>query len=275
LTGAQARRFSEECSIMAKKKRTQPTSPLENLIRAVDATVLGELVSRLAGKGPETYRECLEFLQKHVPLTAEAKADVEAEAVFTLWHQLEPDLAELNELGGGPPETEDRVADLLHRLAEKLQRSSIPTDARRGLLDEVMPYIRSRNSGMEDPLYEVAYAACRDDQDWYDFAQRLEAIGQDWPTQHARGIYRKLGDRAKYLALRSRRMQYGADYHDLATFYWEHGDREQALAVAREGLEKATGRMDELRAFVAERAKGTRAAQQSRRATGAKQRRKS
>lgn len=50
-------------------------------------------------------------------------------------------------------------------------------------------------------------------------------------------------------------MEYGADYHDLATFYWESGETDQALAVAREGIEKAKGRMDELRGFLAERAK--------------------
>ena len=49
-------------------------------------------------------------------------------------------------------------------------------------------------------------------------------------------------------------MKYGADYHDLATFYWEQGQREVSLRVAREGLEKGEGRMDELRLFLAQRA---------------------
>ena len=46
-------------------------------------------------------------------------------------------------------------------------------------------------------------------------------------------------------------MVYGPDYHDLAQFYWEEGNREQALAVAEEGLKKGQGRMDELRRFLA------------------------
>jgi len=119
----------------------------------------------------------------------------------------------------------------------------------------VLPYIRSGNAGMDDALYEVAYAASRDDEDLRYFAQLLEEIGKDWPLDHARRIYRKIGDREKYLALRSRRMEYGADYYDLATFYWKQGDREQALAIAREGMRRGKGRMDELRAFMAERAK--------------------
>lgn len=78
-------------------------------------------------------------------------------------------------------------------------------------IDEVIPYIRSGNAGMDDSLHEVAYAACRDDEDLRDLAERLERLEQDWPLDHARRIYRQIGDREKYLALRSRRMEYGLD----------------------------------------------------------------
>lgn len=44
-------------------------------------------------------------------------------------------------------------------------------------------------------------------------------INRDWPTDHARRIYRKLGDRKKYLELRHKKLAYGMDYHDLASFH--------------------------------------------------------
>ncbi len=240
---------------MGKKKSEEPQDPLSQLIRASDATILGQLVRQLASGRPEVRRECLEFLQQHVSLTAEARADADADAVFALWEELEPDLADLNEYGGGPDETEERVAELLYQLSEKLKHSRIPEDARWDLLDRVMPYIINNHAGMEDGLYDVAYAACQEDDDLRELAIRMETSGRDYLVDHARGIYRKLGDWDKYLALRSRRMEYGGDYHDLATFYWEHGERERALALAREGMQKGKGRMDELRAFLAERAR--------------------
>ena len=52
-------------------------------------------------------------------------------------------------------------------------------------------------------------------------------------------------------------MEYGADYYDLATFYWESGEKEKALQVAEEGLRNGKGRMDELRRFVADRAEAS------------------
>jgi tetratricopeptide (TPR) repeat protein len=110
---------------------------------------------------------------------------------------------------------------------------------------------------MDDMLYDVAYATCYDDDDLRSLAQDFEAMNSEWKTDHARRIYRRLGDRDKYLELRAQRLEYGADYHDLATFYWDSGEKEKALQVAEDGLRQAQGRMDELRAFVAARAEET------------------
>lgn len=74
---------------------------------------------------------------------------------------------------------------------------------------------------------------------------------------HARRIYRQLRNRDKYLELRLQKMTYGADYHDLVTFYWDSGEKEKALKVAEVGLRKGQGRMDELRKFVADRAEAS------------------
>lgn len=223
---------------------------LEKLVGSADAEDLRDLVLHLAGAHPELREECCSFLGSRVPTEEEAAA----QAVFSLWDELEPDLEELDARGGGDEEQEDRVAGLLVEVADKLKEGLVPREDRRALLDEVMPYIASANSGMTDELYDVAYAACYDDEDLRDLAERLEAVGKRWLLDHARRIYRRIGDREKYLALRALDMEYGSDYYDLATFYWESGERERAIEVAREGLERGQGRLDELRQFLAERA---------------------
>lgn len=101
----------------------------------------------------------------------------------------------------------------------------------------------------------MAYATCYTDDDWRALAKAFENMGGDWKLDHARRIYRRLGDRDQYLELRQRKLVTGADDHDLANFHWKAGEKRKAMAVAEEGLRQGKGRMDELREFVAKRAK--------------------
>jgi len=241
-------------AIKAKKMKKRK-DPLDQLIKAASPEVLGKLIKELALSRPETRRECFEFLKKHVTLTPEESAISEGEALFALWNELKFDLSELDEYGGGDYSVENHVEELLYDLSEKLRKKKVPQEYRRELLDKVLPYIQSGNAGLDDALYEVAYTACYDKNDRRDLAERFEDIGRNWPLDHARRIYREIGDNNKYLELRSMKMEYGLDYYDLATFYWETGKKEKAIEIAKKGLKKAKGRMDELRSFLAKRAK--------------------
>lgn len=102
---------------MREQKRNKATSRLTELVRAADAAVLGQLVERLTGTRPDVRRECLGFLQKRVVLASQS--DTEAAVLFALWEELEPDLAELDEYGGGGHDTEDHVGELLYELSTK------------------------------------------------------------------------------------------------------------------------------------------------------------
>jgi hypothetical protein len=235
---------------MKAKKIKKQKDPLEGLIEAANPDVLGKLIRELALDRPEIRRECLEFLKDHVTLAPDEDTVSETEVLFALWWELEPDLSELDEYGGGDYDLADHVADLLYEISEGLQEQKIPREHRRELLDEVLPYIHSGNAGLDDTLYDVAYAACYDEEDFRELAARFETIGRDWPTDRARRIYRRIGDHKKYLELRSHRMKYGVDYHDLATFYWETGDKDKSIETAKKGLKEAEGRMDELRSFM-------------------------
>ncbi len=235
--------------------KAKQASPLAQLIDAADRDVLKELICQLAATRPEVRRTCVEFLQKRVSVHVVVRANAQAEVMRAIWDELEPDLQELDEYGGGNDDLDYRVNCLLGDLAEELEKTRIPREDRRALLDDVISYIRSGNSGMEDDLYKVAYAACKDDEDWRDLAERLEALGQEWPTDHARCIYRRIGDGAQYLKLRKLKLETGADFCDLALFYWETGEKEKALATGRKGLIENKGNMSTLRGFMSERAK--------------------
>ena len=225
--------------------------PLAELTERADTELLKQLVHRLADKDPVVRRECLDFLKQKNALSTQAIIQVDAEEVWALWDELEPDLSELDEYGGGSEDVEEYVGDCLSQMEKMLTDREISKEDREALVEEVLQFIHSGNAGMDDSLYDVVYAACKDNEDWQKLAEAFEKIGTDWPLDHARRIYRKIGEDEKYLQLRARKMVYGPDYYDLVTFYLERGDKNRALAVAQEGLIKATGRMGKLREFMA------------------------
>jgi hypothetical protein len=204
---------------MAQHTKKKAEDLLARLLLAAEKDVLGGLILELSSGEPEVRRKCFEYLKKHVVLPEDEQGEAEGEALMALWAEVEPDLSELDEYGGGDHRTEDYVGELLYELAQRLQKGNAPRDYRRKLLDEVIPYIKSGNAGMDDALYDAAYATCRDKEDWRNLAGCLEAIGEEWPQDHARRIYRQIGDHEDYLRLRALKMKYGGDFHDLATFY--------------------------------------------------------
>lgn len=90
----------------------------------------------------------------------------------------------------------------MQEIKQTLSRKKTEAAYRQQLLDKVLPYIESGNAGLDDDLYDVAYAACYIDDDWQALAETFETMSGDWKLDHARRIYRRLGNREKYLELR-------------------------------------------------------------------------
>jgi len=238
---------------MAKKRKQD--DPLASLLETASKEKLIDLLVHVARTRPAVRHECLDYLNKHASLSPSRKKQSEVEKLLALWAELAPDLDELDAYGGGDYDADIRVSSLLQEIAQALSRKKIDAGYRQKLLDNALPYIESGNAGLDDDLYDLAYAACYTDDDWRALAETFETMGGDWKIDHARRIYRRLGDREKYLELRQHKLATGADYHDLADFYWKAGERQKAMEVAEAGLRQGEGRMDELRQFVARRVK--------------------
>jgi len=236
-------------------KKCKQNDPLATLLETAPKTKLVDLLVRVAGTRPDVRRECLDYLNRHTALSPSRKKQSEGEKLLALWDELAPDLDELDACRGGDDDVDIHVSSLLQEIALTLSRKKTEAAYRQPLLDKVLPYIESGNAGLDDNLYDVAYAACYIDNDWQALAETFETMSGDWKLDHARRSYRRLGNREKYLELRQRKLATGTDYFDLADFYWTTGDKQKAMEVAEEGMFRGKGRMDELRQFVANRAK--------------------
>jgi hypothetical protein len=238
--------------VMAKKSRKDST--LTELIAAAPPEALSELILNLAADSPKIRRACFDYLKENTTVSSLLEKKSEGEAVMAIWAELLPDLEDLNAYGGADYDVEEQVWKLLAEITKRLESKTVDAESRRELLESVLPFIESGNSGATDALNDLVYAACYNDHELRRLAEHLEAMDDDWQTRMARNLYLQIGDHEKYLELRLKQMVTGSDYLDLALFYRESGELEKSLQTAQKGLKKATGRMDELRMFVAERA---------------------
>lgn len=223
-----------------------------HLVDAAEAKTLRELLIHLATSYPDIQRDCIDFLVNATPVDPAVQRRAASEVAFSLWAEVELNLGRLIACGFDE-EAEDRAATLIADLTERAEGGLLSRNDRRALLTDVVSSLDSDNAALDDALLALAHAACYDNDDLRNLAGLLEKL-DFWYVDHACRIYRQIGDRRNFLRLRTEQLQDGGDYHDLATFYWEAGEREQALNVAREGMQKATGRMHELRAFLVDRA---------------------
>lgn len=83
--------------------------PLDELTERADPELLKQLIHWLANKDPIVRRECLDFLKQKITLPTQSIIKVDTEEIWTLWEELESDLSELDEYGGGPDEMEEHV----------------------------------------------------------------------------------------------------------------------------------------------------------------------
>lgn len=222
---------------------------LTELVGQADRELLKQLIHWLADKDSRVNQECLDFLKPKVTHPSQAIIKYYTEEIWSLWNELESDLLDLDECDYECDENGFYVADCLSKITEILKENEIPKKERLALIEEVLPYINS-GIGMDACLYDVAYAACKSDEDWKFLAESFEQIGNDCSLDRAREIYRKIGSNAKFLELRTMKMISGLDYYDLVSFYVEQGDMERAVAMALEGMAKAAGRKNELCEFM-------------------------
>ncbi len=149
---------------MAKGKKT--ADPLNDLLGAAKPEILKNLVVHLSLFSPEMRRECFDYLKQYVKLTAEQEISSEGEIVMALWWELYPDLEDMDTYGGGDEDTEYHVVGLIDDIRKKLAGKKVDEETRRELLEQVIPFIKSGNAGLDDPLYDLAHATCYSDEDW-------------------------------------------------------------------------------------------------------------
>ena len=203
----------------------------------------------LVREGDDAQRLALEWLRRS--RKARGTRGLDDGLLMEYWWNARPIIARFNELGGGPEEDEEEVMDWLGRIVELVRKGRVSTEGKLAFLDEAFEEYDAGNSGFEDALMETFFDVCRTREEWEYLIDKLGAHPSRWRTGRIMRILRDhLHEDGRYLELRTKALEYGSDYWDLARFHLDRGDRDKVVEVAELGALKGQGRCEELFVFL-------------------------
>lgn len=217
-------------------------STVIQLVGKMEKRELIQLIGHLVQMNSAAEQSLLEYCQKK-PSPAN-KNLVNEKLLIKLWKNALAIIDEANTYGGCDENDEDDAGWELEEITKLVQGNDISWDCRRTILDEMMIQIAYDNSGFTDILVDTAEVFCRTNDEKAYFANHLAKNGSSYYKKYAASIYCDIGDVEKSLIIKKANLEYSEDYLDLARYYDEQGDNNEALKIVREGYEKCTGSLD-------------------------------
>lgn len=233
------------------KEETQKITQIGTLLKNLSKEDLVEIIVELMRKNKNAKVALLGMLEKYPEYSN--KDFIYLLKYEEYWGEIEPVIQEFNEHGGGPGEEEERVYDTLDKIVSLFKENKLSQDVKKEFIDNLFHYYDLGNSGFEDSLMDAIFDVASSKSDWEYIVEKLRKEETDWRKTLIMEIYRDhLHDEKSYLRERGAKLKYGLDYYDLSQFWYEKGDMEKAVEIAKEGLEKSEGRIIDLIEFLFE-----------------------
>jgi len=239
---------------------TEAGASLTRLLETATAASLRSVIKDLTEETPHLERLCITLLLAHNKTSDENSMKAATNQAWALWFSIEDTLVEL-ETFAGPDEEYEKVAYVLEQLAQVVSDGCASADCRQEIQSMALKYLASDNASV-DELFDVAKACCHTDEEFRQLAETFEATERKWSfgsctyKEQAMQIYRQIGDRDRYLALRLEHLDNDRDFLELATFYAEAGEMDKAVLTAEQGLAQTLthrwGNATGLRTFLAD-----------------------
>ncbi len=167
------------------------------------------------------------------------------------WAIVDRTLKELNDYGMSDVSLESLAIDTMELLAKSLDGGDQSRQERQTIIGELLDYYVYGNCGIVDAIYETAESICVEESDYRIVIRKLkeEALRGTFQLYHKSklaNLYAQIGDSDSRLAVLERGLEYGTDYWLLASYWLERDEKEKALKVIEEGLDKTAGGKTEL-----------------------------
>jgi uncharacterized Zn finger protein len=265
--------------VKAHKSRKKSGTSLAAKIRKLSQDELAELMIAYAQKYPDVKRELMVRLESHKKATFEtiqkqignAFPSIESRNYSTstiakqlstivqsvdnaspemrvkvLWAAADAAISELNAYGMYDDPLEDFAIEALESLVEMLTENTSLHELKARIIDELMAYYISGNSGLVDFMYETASALCSEDSDCQIMIEHLKRSGSSYHQGLLARWYAAIGDTDAQRTTLESKLEYGMDYWSLAQYWFDQGNHKKAFGVILDGIEHGKGRKLEL-----------------------------
>ncbi|MCI5122981.1 MAG: hypothetical protein D3925_00520 [Candidatus Electrothrix sp. AR5] len=263
--------------LKANKKRKKTASSLASKIRSLSKNELAELVIAYSSKYPDVKRELmlrvgtdkkatLETIVKQInnafpsiesrnystsqiarkvttiiQSVKDASPEIQAKVY---WTAADVTIGELDAYGMNDGSLEELAFDILELLVKVLTDNASLQDLQTSVIDELMGYYISGNTGIVDLLYDTASELCSKESHYRIMIDRLKRSSYDQNLLAT--WYAKVGDTDAQRRTLESKLEYGMDYWRLARYWFDQGDDKQGINIILDGIAKSKGRKNEL-----------------------------
>lgn len=221
---------------------------LKKLIDKYDKKQLIDLVGYIVKSNEAGQQALLDYCQENS--TADNHMLIVNKQIRQHWNKAAAIIQEFDMYGGGSHSDEEDAYNELEEVVELIENNSTSWEIRKSVLDEMIKFVASDNSGFTDYLVDVAVIMCTNKEENMYLAKYLEKYGNSYYKKMAARIFLNNGEDEKFLESKKANLIYGSDYLELAQYYESHGDKGKAVKIVQTGLNKADGRLDEIYAYL-------------------------
>lgn len=221
---------------------------LNELIGKMPKKNMIEMIELMVRYNSEAEQTLLDYCQTHA--IEDNKDLVVQRQLIKHWGTAEQIIQFANNYGGCCNEDEETAYDEIELISDIVKENKLPWENRKMVIDGMIEQISLNNSGFTDMLVDAVFDLCQSDIELEYFADFLSHSGSNYYQGLAARMYKEMGKGDKYLDTLKNNLEYGSDYIELSKYYEKHGEKDKAIELAWEGLEKSHGRLDELYAYL-------------------------
>lgn len=186
---------------------------INRLIENYDKKQLRELIAYIVSENELAEELLLDYCQRK---ESDVKTDnhtlIIESKIKQYWKSATRIIEEFDMYGGGSESDEDDAYGMLENMMKLLEDNEVSWIVRKEILDGMLGFVASDNSGFTDYLMDIAVIMCTNRQEKIYLADFLIENANSYYRGLAAKLYLENGEEQKFVESKKANLQYGSDY---------------------------------------------------------------